>query len=103
MGLLFQSLVVGNFDYVKAGLVKHRRQKLTPQTPLNIDEVKVWLKEQGLEVEAMSGVRIIHDYMRDKTEQVSKFEDLLNYELLYSRNPTLAPLGRYVHVWTKKK
>lgn len=101
MGLLFQSLVVGNFDYIKAGLIKRRRQKLTPQTPLNIDEVKLWLKEENLELDGMSGVRVVHDYMRDKTEQISKFDDLLYYELLYSRHLHLAPLGRYVHLWTK--
>lgn len=99
-GLLFQSLVVGNFDYIKAGLVKRRRQKLTPQTPLNIDEVKLWLKHENLDVVGMSGVRVVHDYMRDKTEQISKFDDLLQYELLYSRHPVFAPLGRYVHLWT---
>ncbi len=99
--LLFQSLVVGNFDYIKAGLVKRRQQKLTPQTPLYIDEVLSWLHEQGFEEAGLSGVRVIHDYMRDKTQQISKFEDLLSYELLYSRSKDFAHLGRYIHIWTK--
>lgn len=99
--LLFQSLVVGNFDYIKAGLVKRRRQKLTPQTPLYIDEVKSWLANQGLEIACLSGVRVVHDYMRDKTDQENKFDDLLYYELMYSRSKDYAHLGRYIHVWTK--
>ena len=49
----------------------------------------------------MSGVRIIHDYMRDKTEQVSKFDDLLSFELEYSRSEDFAHLGRYIHIWTE--
>ncbi len=101
--LLFQSLVVGNFDYIKAGLKKRRCQTLTPQTPLYIDEVKTWLKECGLEQAGLSGVRIVHDYMRDKTDQINKFDDLLYYELLYSRHRDFAHLGRYVHIWTKPK
>lgn len=99
--LLFQSLVVGNFDYIKVGLKKRRCQTLTPQTPLYIDEVLEWLKENNLEKECLSGVRVVHDYMRDKTDQINKFEDLLHYELLYSRHRDFAHLGRYVHIWTK--
>lgn len=99
--LLFQSLVVGNFDYIRQGLVKKRRQKLTPITPLYISEVRRWLAESGLTVSGMSGVRIIHDYMRDKSEQVSKFDDLLSFELEYSRSEDFAHLGRYIHLWTE--
>lgn len=99
--LLFQSLVVGNFDYIRQGLVKKRRQKLTPITPLYISEVRRWLAENGFTVSGMSGVRIIHDYMRDKTEQVSKFDDLLSFELEYSRSEDFAHLGRYIHIWTE--
>lgn len=101
--LLFQSLVVGNFDYIKAGLVKKRRQKLTPITPLYIDEVFAWVKEVGLSICQMTGVRIVHDYMRDKSEQNSKFEDLLHYELEYCRHKDFAHLGRYIHIWTDNK
>ena len=99
--LLFQSLVVGNFDYIKVGLKKRRRQTLTPQTPLYIDEVLDWMKEEGLEKAGLSGVRIVHDYMRDKSDQVNKFDDLLYYELLYSRHKDYAHLGRYIHIWSK--
>ncbi|MGN1392800.1 MAG: methyltransferase domain-containing protein [Succinivibrionaceae bacterium] len=99
--LLFQSLVVGNFDYIKAGLVKRRRQKLTPQTPLYLEEVLQWINEQGLVLDKLSGVRVVHDYMRDKTDQINKFDDLLYYELLYSRHEVFSHLGRYIHIWTK--
>jgi S-adenosylmethionine-dependent methyltransferase len=99
--LFFQSLVVGNFDYIKVGLVKRRRQTLTPQTPLYIDDVISWLSESGLQLENLSGVRVVHDYMRDKQDQINKFDDLLHYELEYSRHPDFARLGRYVHLWTK--
>lgn len=99
--LLFQSLVVGNFDYIKVGLVKRRRQTLTPQTPLEINDVLAWMQEEGLEKAGLSGVRVVHDYMRDKMDQINKFEDLLYYELKYSRHPDFAILGRYVHIWSK--
>lgn len=99
--LLFQSLVVGNFDYIRQGLVKKKRQKLTPITPLYISEVKRWICEAGLKPAGLSGVRIIHDYMRDKTEQISKFDDLLSFEMEYSRSEDFAHLGRYIHIWTE--
>ena len=45
--LLFQSLVVGNFDYIRAGLTKKRKQKLTPSNPQLPDEVYDWLQRGG--------------------------------------------------------
>lgn len=59
------------------------------------------MKEEGLEKAGLSGVRIVHDYMRDKSDQVNKFDDLLYYELLYSRHKDYAHLGRYIHIWSK--
>jgi S-adenosylmethionine-dependent methyltransferase len=42
-GLLFQSLVVGNFDYVRLGLRKKRQTALTPTNPQLPEQVYDWI------------------------------------------------------------
>ncbi len=96
--LLFQSLVVGNFDYIRAGLVKKRQQKLTPNNPQILADVYQWLSEWDMNVLCRSGVRVIHDYMRHKEDQHKKFSDLLEMELKYCQQEPFVHLGRYMHV-----
>lgn len=100
--LLFQSLVVGNFDYIRAGLKKKRQQKLTPTNPQKPADVYGWLGEWGMDIECVSGIRIIHDYMRHKDDQQNKFNDLLAMELEYSRQEPYVHLGRYIHVLARR-
>jgi S-adenosylmethionine-dependent methyltransferase len=100
--LLFQSLVVGNFDYIRAGLVKKRQQKLTPTNPQTPADVYQWLAEWQMPVLCRSGVRVIHDYMRHKEDQHKKFSDLLEMELRYCQQEPFVHLGRYMHVLASK-
>lgn len=100
--LLFQSLVVGNFDYIRAGLVKKRQQKLTPTNPQTPTDVYQWLQEWNMPVLCRSGVRVIHDYMRHKEDQHKKFSDLLEMELRYCQQEPYVHLGRYMHVLASK-
>ncbi|MCD8547814.1 MAG: tRNA uridine 5-oxyacetic acid(34) methyltransferase CmoM [Aeromonadaceae bacterium] len=100
--LLFQSLVVGNFDYIRAGLVKRRKQKLTPSNPQEPEAVYGWLTDAGMALLGKTGVRVIHDYMRHKSDQVSKFDDLLAMEQRYCRQEPFISLGRYVHVMARR-
>lgn len=46
-GLLFQSLVVGNFDYVRQGLNKKRQTALTPTNPQLPEQVYDWIGRGG--------------------------------------------------------
>ena len=101
-GLLFQSLVVGNFDYVRQGLNKKRQTALTPTNPQLPEQVYDWIGRGGLKIIGKTGVRVIHDYMRHKQDQVEKFEDLLVMEQHYCRQEPFVSLGRYIHVMAQK-
>lgn len=100
--LLFQSLVVGNFDYIRAGLVKKRQQRLTPINPQVPADVYGWFAEWNMPLICRSGVRVIHDYMRHKEDQRGKFDDLLAMELQYCQQEPFVHLGRYMHVIARK-
>ena len=101
-GLLFQSLVVGNFDYVRQALNKKRQTALTPTNPQLPEQVYDWIGRGGLKIIGKTGVRVIHDYMRHKQDQVEKFEDLLVMEQHYCRQEPFVSLGRYIHVMAQK-
>ncbi len=56
----------------------------------------------GLRIIGKTGVRVIHDYMRHKQDQVEKFDDLLAMEQQYCRQEPFVALGRYIHVMAQK-
>ncbi|MBL1377139.1 methyltransferase domain-containing protein [Zobellella iuensis] len=101
-GLLFHSLVMGNFDYVHANLVKKRRQKLTPAWPCRPDEVYRWLAELGFAITGRSGVRVLHDYMVDRQVKAERPEEVIAMELAHARREPFVHLGRYIHVLARK-
>lgn len=97
-GLLFQSLVMGNFDYVDANLVKKRRQKLTPAWPCRPSQVYQWLAELGFVITQRTGVRVIHDYLVEREVRSERPEQLLAMELAHARQEPFVHLGRYIHL-----
>ena len=66
------------------------------------EQVYDWIGRGGLKIIGKTGVRVIHDYMRHKQDQVEKFEDLLVMEQHYCRQEPFVSLGRYIHVMAQK-
>lgn len=89
------NLIYGNFDYVKAGLQVKKKVRFSPQNPLTIEKVYGWSLAQGLALHTHSGVRCIHDYLRQPEHQAR--EDLIEMELTYRNKEPFRQLGRYQH------
>uniref|UniRef100_A0A486XID2 tRNA 5-carboxymethoxyuridine methyltransferase n=1 Tax=Rheinheimera sp. BAL341 TaxID=1708203 RepID=A0A486XID2_9GAMM len=94
----FANMVFGNFDYVAADLQVKKKVSLNPQHPLQPAEVLQWCQEAGFRLIAKTGVRCFHDYLRDRSQQQSHFDQLLALELQYNRIEPYASLGRYQHL-----
>ena len=101
-GLLYHSLVVGNFPYVCSGLKSRHRQKMTPPNPVNPQDMIRMCSELGFESIGETGVRVFHDYMRHKEQYEDKFTDILHFELEYSRDDRFRRLGRYIHLMLRR-
>ncbi|ACX87827.1 Methyltransferase type 11 [Pectobacterium parmentieri WPP163] len=101
-GLLMRNMVLGNFDYVQAGMLKKKRRTLSPDHPLDPQEVYGWLDEMGLTISGKTGVRVFHDYLQNKQQQIDKFADILELEQRYCRQEPFVSLGRYIHVMAHK-
>ncbi|MCH1930893.1 methyltransferase domain-containing protein [Shewanella sp. A25] len=98
----FHALVSGNFDYVAADLKVKKKVRLTPTHPLYIRDVNQWFQEWRMELITQSGVRVIHDYLKQNRGADIDYDKLLTMELEYSQREPYISLGRYVHFLGQK-
>ncbi len=98
----FSNIVYGNFNYVLRDLAYKKKVSLSPQNPLDPKDVSQWCQQAGFIQLSKTGVRCFHDYLRDRTEQETEFDKLLEVELRYNRTEPYASLGRYQHLLLQK-
>jgi len=98
----FSNIVYGNFNYVLRDLAYKKKVSLSPQNPLDPRDVSAWCQQAGFIQLSKTGVRCFHDYLRDRTEQETEFDKLLEVELRYNRTEPYASLGRYQHLLLQK-
>lgn len=101
-GLLMHNMVAGNFDYVALGMPKKKKRTLSPNYPRDPQQVYSWLEEIGWQINGKTGVRVFHDYLRDKHKQQDSYDILLELETRYCRQEPYISLGRYIHVTALK-
>lgn len=101
--LLMRNMVLGNFAYVDAGMPKRKRRSLSPDHPLDPQQVYGWLDSMGLTIKGKTGVRVFHDYLQNKQQQIDNFDELLALEQRYCRQEPFVSLGRYIHVMAHKR
>lgn len=101
-GLLMRNMVVGNFPYVQQGMLKRKKRTLSPDNPLEPECVYRWLEQAGWRITRKTGVRVFHDYLRDKHKQRDCFDELLALETQYCRQEPWISMGRYIHVIAHK-
>ncbi|MCF2857936.1 methyltransferase domain-containing protein [Pseudoalteromonas sp. SMS1] len=97
----FANMIYGNFDYVAKGLKVKQKVGLSPNQPLESEQVDAWLRELGLTQMSKTGVRCFHDYLRELKKAEHQFDALLEMELRYNRSEPYASLGRYTHLLLK--
>lgn len=89
------NLVYGNFEYVRAGLRVKKKVRFSPHNPLTIKQVQGWSAAQNLTICQHSGVRCIHDYLRELNDQSR--DDLIDMELHVRQQEPFRQFGRYQH------
>ncbi|UJJ30885.1 methyltransferase domain-containing protein [Halopseudomonas maritima] len=100
--LIYKNLVKGQFKKLrKKPLSGQGKSGLTPQQPLDPQNVKAWTEAAGLRCEGTSGVRVFYDYMPEPFCSNSSLDDLIEFELRYSQHPAYQHLGRYLHWWLR--
>jgi S-adenosylmethionine-dependent methyltransferase len=101
-GLIYQNLVMGNFDNINNQSLAGEGKTLTPTNPQDPDEVYQWLDNFGLKTLCKSGVRVFYDGIsRERRKQISN-EELYELEKQFSREEPYCSLARYIHVVCQK-
>lgn len=99
----FKNLLCGNFDFVENGMKRKKAVRLTPTNPICEQDVRSWLNEFEMQILQKTGVRILHDYLKEPKHCSQKFEQLLVMEQQYNQQEPYASLGRYTHFRIKAK
>ncbi len=103
-GLVLKNVICGNIPHVLEGMPHRKRFKLQPQKGLIPEEVYQWIEEAGFEICGKSGIRSFHDYIGNMEYMGDyQFEDVLALERQLCRQEPYLSLGRYIHVWAKRK
>lgn len=99
----FANTIYGNFEYLDNNLAVKKRVKLSPNNPLQQQQVIDASREHGFTLLGKTGVRCVYDYMRDISMWEKRFDDILKQELILSKQEPYASLGRYIHLLLKSE
>lgn len=97
----FFNLLSGNFEFVARGMVRKKVVRLTPTSPLLEKDLRSWLAEFNMQIMQKTGVRVLHDYLKERSHSEEKFDLLLAMEKQYCHQEPYASLGRYTHLTVK--
>ena len=103
-GLVYKNVVCGNIPHVLEGMPHRKRFKLQPQKGLKPEQVYQWIEDAGFSICGKSGIRCFNDYIGNQ-QYMGDYqpEDVLALERQLCRQEPYLSLGRYIHVWAKKK
>ncbi|MGP9765514.1 methyltransferase domain-containing protein [Halomonas sp. AOP13-D3-9] len=96
--LRFSNAVKGNLEKALNDRLagKGKRQRLTPISPVSHAEIEQWSAESGLRIDAVAGIRIFQDYLRQPPATPAENATLLALEKQYCRQDPHWRLGRYL-------
>lgn len=100
--LIYKNLIKGQFRKLQRNqLAGEGKRSLTPQQPLDPRAVHGWASKAGFICAHQTGVRVFHDYMPEPFKSEADEQQVIEWELEYSRHPAYQHLGRYLHCWLR--
>ncbi|MEQ4923903.1 tRNA uridine 5-oxyacetic acid(34) methyltransferase CmoM [Proteus hauseri] len=101
--IVMRNAILGNFHLAAPEIPRRRKRSLSPQNPLQPEDVYQWLSEFSMNILGKTGVRVFHDYLQSRQLQTKDFPALLALEQRYCRQEPYISLGRYIHVMAQKR
>jgi len=97
--LRFSNVVKGNLDKALEDRLSGtgQRQRLTPISPLTHADIERWCQEEGMVIESVAGIRIFHDYLRERSPSEAQLATIIELEKRYCQIEPHWRLGRYLH------
>lgn len=100
--LIYKNLLRTNFKKIQQQDFAGARGSLTPINPLYPEQVFEWLKELPINILAISGIRVFHDYIFNQEQRERDPQSVIELELAFSQRQPYQLLGRYIHVLNQK-
>jgi S-adenosylmethionine-dependent methyltransferase len=103
-GLVYKNVVCGNIPHVLQGMPFRKRFKLQPQKGLVPQDVYRWIEASGCDILGKTGIRCFSDYIGNQ-QNMGQYtsEDVFELEQRLCREEPYISMGRYIHVWARKK
>ena len=101
-GLVYKNLLRTNFKKLRRQQWRGYRGSLTPNWPLQPQQVREWIANLPLQVECESGIRVFYDYIFDPQDRSRDPEGIIEMELAHSRLMPYRHLGRYIHLLCRR-
>lgn len=98
--IVFKNLLKGNINKIRANKLAGDPGSLTPQSPLLPPQVLLWLEQQGLVIDSVTGIRCLNDYFYPQVRLPP--DEVYALERDYSRREPYKWLGRYIHVIARR-
>jgi S-adenosylmethionine-dependent methyltransferase len=101
---LFNNAIWGNFDYIEAGLKARNQVRLNPHNAQGPIEILQYIKHKypTYIIEHKAGIRCFHDYLQDRSKQVTEYDKIFALEMKYGATEPYMWLGKYFHLIIKK-
>lgn len=95
---VYRNLMMGNFNIIdKAKTQADNKRSLTPNHPVDKNDVSTWLADASFTVEKVSGLRVFSDYTLNKQGGLSDPQAVIDMEVRFSNQEPYKWMGRYLH------
>lgn len=91
----FSNIFYGNFDYVEQGMKVKNQVRLSPNNPQKPQLILEHIADTDLNIIHKAGIRCFHDYLKDKNQQLSHYEQIKRLEIQYGDQHPYLWLGKY--------
>ena len=98
----FSNIFYGNFDYVEQGMKVKNQVRLSPNNPQKPQTILEHLATTNLHIKHKAGIRCFHDYLKDKNQQLSHYEQIKRLEMAYGDQHPYLWLGKYFMIIGEK-
>ncbi|KXI30822.1 methyltransferase [Paraglaciecola hydrolytica] len=98
----FSNMFYGNFDYVEQGMKVKNQVRLSPNNAQKPQEILAFMAALPLQIIHKAGIRCFHDYLKDKSQQVSHYEQIKRLEMAYGDQHPYLWLGKYFMLIAQK-
>lgn len=100
--LVMRNAIRGNFYKVFDDEFGGDERSLTPDYPLDPQDVSQCLAQYPFKVLTKTGIRVFYDYLPANIERNRSYEDVLKLESMYCKKEPFLSMGRYIHVLLRR-